>query len=78
MYKIVETASQAGKDSITEVINLLDDEISSKWIAYHLIEKSNIDPSIRKKCFKIIEKIDPDNSDDFPRPVEAMCLDSHS
>lgn len=57
MYKIVERVTLAGSEAIAELINLLDDEISSKWIAHHLIEKTKLDPANRIKCFKIIEKI---------------------
>jgi hypothetical protein len=57
MYEIVEQASMDGSEAIANLISLLDDDISSKWIAHHIIEKAEVDPGIRKKCFKIIEKI---------------------
>jgi hypothetical protein len=57
MYEIVEQASETGRESVAELIELLDDEISSKWIAHHIVEKTKVDPSIRDKCFKIIEKL---------------------
>jgi hypothetical protein len=70
MYKIVEQATQAGNEAITALVSLLDDEISSKWIAHHLIEKTKIDPSIRIKCLKIIEKLaNGDGPDAFGEQV---------
>ena len=42
MYEIVDQASQAGSEAISDLISLPDDEISSKWIAHHLIEKTKL------------------------------------
>ena len=55
------------------MIILLDDEISSRWMAHHLIEKTKISPSNRKKCFKIIDRIA--NGDDPDALGEQMWLD---
>ena len=57
MYKIVENASNSDSDAISDLISLLEDEMTSKWIAHHLVEKGKIDRDTRKKCIKIIKRL---------------------
>ena len=64
MYVIIEEANTTG--DVEEFYPLLNHPIASKWLAHHIVEKTNADQKIKKKCISIVEELASKDS------VEAM------
>jgi hypothetical protein len=62
MYEIVEEIKSLGDNAISQLAELLNHPVSSKWLAHHLIERVSIADDLKKKCIHIIRNIAKDNT----------------
>jgi hypothetical protein len=62
MYEIVEEIKSFGDNAISQLAELLNHPVSSKWLAHQLIEKSSINDELRQKCINIIRQLAKENT----------------
>lgn len=62
MYHIVSEVDLMGEDKIKQFTQLLNDSITSKWLAHQLIEKAIISEKLKTKCIDIIKKLAKEDS----------------
>jgi hypothetical protein len=61
MLKLTEQAVKEGSETIRLFASLLDDPVTREWLAYQLLEKSNLDIDIEDKCISVIKEIAASN-----------------
>ena len=57
MYTIVRNAVLDGASSVGELIALLEEPRTSKWLAHQLVESTNLAGDVEDRCFAIVEDL---------------------
>ncbi len=56
MRDIVDEIKNLGDEAIWRFTSVLDTEPASSWAAFHLVEKTDLDPVLLAKCFACVER----------------------
>ena len=62
MYQIVSEVKLMDEENVNHLIELLNDPITSKWLAHQLIEKEMIANKLKTKCINIIKELAKEDS----------------
>ncbi len=57
MRGIIEEAAARGPAAVGELLPLLDEEPSARWLAFHLLELSPLPPAERERCLAVIRRL---------------------
>jgi hypothetical protein len=56
MDVIVETVASQGPSAIDRLAVLLDDDTAGRWLAFQLLDRVKVAPTVEKKCLSLIKK----------------------
>lgn len=57
MYRIVEDASSNGDAGVAELLPLLEEPESARWLAHQLLEGCIVSSMVEQKCLEIIRSL---------------------
>jgi hypothetical protein len=55
MYGLVEAAVAEGPQAVGELVQLLDEPLTVRWIAHQLLERATVSAEVASRCLALIE-----------------------